>query len=565
MTFIATALFTIDIIKLLNIVINRTNSSKIYMLFIVIFFIIFFIIFIIIIGIVVDIKQHNFADELLLVNLKLKEEKLKKNSLYVMLCKLLHIFKVQSVIYYHTRMYMFFVKYEVMKWYIYKYGFINYIKEVISIKFDKIDIILLSYYYRWLVLYDSSEMREEIRLNRERENAIKISIIKKIRGITTEEITLKEQNTEEILNIIKSKEYKDLLENNQEYINIQLIKKKYNEQIKINGTLNTTIEKNIYYLKFSNFYFKLNHIFFHYSLILFWLMTTTKIWFIDLKIKLVDPYIKAHSKYLIYQTTDNVTLRRKIDYQNNSTFELMGHSKTVEPKNNYYQNDIPLKNRVKYKYHFRTDGYSETSWYVNRDNQVWGHYSGTGLFSKKERGLQTWHSYISRTDWGSDLNFSSEIVPKVPSLKSYFKNYRYIGYPERFFDYTIDMCYYFLDLIIYKTMIIVPDIYDVDCNTNVSLVINFSLLFLLVLFQIWSIITVLLISKRVQIIVKENFFYFIMMFLFSIFIYLLTFLPYFDHNFIIDSWIYIIKLPFTYLKFNISDTQFIYIAWLSTL
>lgn len=400
MTFIATALVTIDIIKLLNIVINRTNSSKIYMLFIVIFFIIFFIIFIIIIGIVVDIKQHNFADELLLVNLKLKEEKLKKNSFYVMLCKLLHIFKVQSVIYYHTRMYMFFVKYEVMKWYIYKYGFINYIKEVISIKFDKIDIILLSYYYRWLVLYDSSEMREEIRLNRERENAIKISIIKKIRGITTEEITLKEQNTEEILNIIKSKEYKDLLENNQEYINIQLIKKKYNEQIKINGTLNTNIEKNIYYLKFSNFYFKLNHIFFHYSLILFWLLTTTKIWFIDLKIKLVDPYIKAHSKYLIYQTTDNVTLRRKIDYQNNSTFELMGHSKTVEPKNNYYQNNIPLKNRVKYKYHFRTDGYSETSWYVNRDNQVWGHYSGTGLFSKKERGLQTSHSYISRTDWG---------------------------------------------------------------------------------------------------------------------------------------------------------------------
>ena len=496
MTFIATALVTIDIIKLLNIVINRTNSSKIYMLFIVIFFIIFFIIFIIIIGIVVDIKQHNFADELLLVNLKLKEEKLKKNSFYVMLCKLLHIFKVQSVIYYHTRMYMFFVKYEVMKWYIYKYGFINYIKEVISIKFDKIDIILLSYYYRWLVLYDSSEMREEIRLNRERENAIKISIIKKIRGITTEEITLKEQNTEEILNIIKSKEYKDLLENNQEYINIQLIKKKYNEQIKINGTLNTNIEKNIYYLKFSNFYFKLNHIFFHYSLILFWLLTTTKIWFIDLKIKLVDPYIKAHSKYLIYQTTDNVTLRRKIDYQNNSTFELMGHSKTVEPKNNYYQNNIPLKNRVKYKYHFRTDGYSETSWYVNRDNQVWGHYSGTGLFSKKERGLQTSHSYISRTDWGSDLNFSSEIVPKVPSLKSYFKNYRYIGYPERFFDYTIDMCYYFLDLIIYKTMIIVPDIYDVDCNTNVPLVINFSLLFLLVLFQIWSVITVLLISKR---------------------------------------------------------------------
>ena len=242
MTFIATALVTIDIIKLLNIVINRTNSSKIYMLFIVIFFIIFFIIFIIIIGIVVDIKQHNFADELLLVNLKLKEEKLKKNSFYVMLCKLLHIFKVQSVIYYHTRMYMFFVKYEVMKWYIYKYGFINYIKEVISIKFDKIDIILLSYYYRWLVLYDSSEMREEIRLNRERENAIKISIIKKIRGITTEEITLKEQNTEEILNIIKSKEYKDLLENNQEYINIQLIKKKYKKQIKINIKLKKNLQ-----------------------------------------------------------------------------------------------------------------------------------------------------------------------------------------------------------------------------------------------------------------------------------------------------------------------------------
>lgn len=556
MTFIATALFSIDIVKLSNIVINETNSAKIYILFIIFLIIIFLIFITMLIYIIIDVKRFNFTNKLLLIHLRLKEESLKKNNLYIILCKLLHIFRAQSVIYYHTRMYMFFVKYEVIKWYIYKYSFISFVKEVFSIKFDKIDIFLLSYYYRWLVFNDSSDMREELRLIRLKENNIKIFLIKKIKGIKpTEKLSEKQINIEEILNILKSKEYKDLLKKNKYYINLQNIKKKCNKQLKINGSLMKNIEKNIYYFKFSNFYFKLSSIFFHYSLILFWLLTTTKVWFTDLKIKLVEPFIKIHSKYLIFQGVDNVTLRRKIVYQNNSTRDLQGHSKVITDEE---LDKYEFGRKLKYQYHFKTDEYSETDWYINRDNQVWAHYSGTGLFDKREHGLQTYHSYISRTDWGSELTFDL-IKLEFPQLKKILENYNYIGYPEGLLDYAISIGYYIENAIIFKYHIIVIDYYDVDSSTTTPLVINFSLVFLLVLFQIWSVITFILISRKVQIIVKEYHFYFTMTFLFSIFFYLVTFIPYFDHNFIIDSWIYIIKLPFTYLKFNINDLQFIYI------
>lgn len=569
MAFIATTLFSIDILKLYNIFIINQPTYRIYIILSLcfIFILICRIIFRIRMDFIYYPRDYGFVCtvEWMTRDFKEKHKRIRSKSLYIILCKLLHIFRKYTPFYYDTRMYIVIVKYEVIKWFLYRYGFKKFIKEIIAVKFDAIDIFLLSYYYKWLVFYDSSNMREEIRLDKERENALTISILKKLKkkyGI--EENDKEDNNNQETKNILKSKEYKDLLENDKEFIEIQLTRKIYNEQIKVNSTLRMNIEKNTYYLQFSNFYLKLNHMFFHYSLVLFWLLTSTKASLLDLKIKLVEPFVKAHSKYLIHHAeySDNVTLRRKIDYQNDSTYEMMGHAKTIKNINNWKITD-PIwmyNNKIKYHYHFRLNGYSTNEWYIMRDNDVWDHFSGKGIYDKNNRGLQTVHSYISRTHWGSDINFTIPEVPIQPQLKAYLKGYRYLGYPERFFDYVIDMGYYFIDWIIYKGGFDRGmNIFEIDVSYQMPLVMNFNMLFLVLLLQFWGIITIILMSRRVQIVIKENSYYFFMMFLFSVFYYFHVFLPYFDHNFLIDAFLYIIKLPFVDLKFNITDAQFTYI------
>ena len=161
------------------------------------------------------------------------------------------------------------------------------------------------------------------------------------------------------------------------------------------------------------------------------------------------------------------------------------------------------------------------------------------------------------------------LPPIQPKLKNYLEGYRYIGYPERFFDYSLDMVFYFVEFINYKYRLQIGggiDYYDIDINMEIPpIIINFNLLFLVLLFNIWIIFTIILISRKVQILIKHFYFYFIVMFIFSIYLYFQTYLEYFDYEFLIASCIYIIQLPFSYLKFNISELDFLYIIWLNML
>ncbi len=231
---------------------------------------------------------------------------------------------------------------------------------------------------------------------------------------------------------------------------------------------------------------------------------------------------------------------------------------------------IQLKD-IQYRYHFKIINpvYFDSKWYVHRDNQVWQHFTGSGIFGRNHIGLQTWHHYVSKTHWGSDIKFGCNLPPIQPKLKNYLEGYRYIGYPERFFDYSLDMVFYFVEFINYKYRLQIGggiDYYDIDINMEIPpIIINFNLLFLVLLFNIWIIFTIILISRKVQILIKHFYFYFIVMFIFSIYLYFQTYLEYFDYEFLIASCIYIIQLPFSYLKFNISELDFLYIIWLNIL
>jgi len=516
--------------------------------------IIFLIVIIIFIYIIYDVKKFNFTGDLLVIHLKLKEKNLKKRKFYVLLCKFLYVIRGQSVIYYHTRMYLFLLKYEFMKWYIYKYSLKNFIKEVIKFRFNRIDEILLSYYYRWLLNHDISEISEELNLIRIRENQIKVFLIKKIEK--NRELT---GNSE---NILRYKELENLVKKHKEYQELQEIKKLYKTRIEIHSGLMKKVKKKVNHLEFSNFYTRFSQIFFHYSFNLFWLLTTTsKLWLYKIKVKLVDPYIKNHSHYLIYQIQDDVSFRRKIEYQSEDTYKNMGHSKIMKPRYNWDINDV-VRFKKPYIYHFRVNSYSDTKWYVNRDNQVWGHFSGKGTIQKDYRGLQVWDSYISRTHWGSDINWTEPMIPVKPLLYPYLSIYRYIGYPYGFLEYFTDLCFYYMDLVNYKLGKPVYHVFDVYTYYGEPLVVNFSLVFLLILFNIWCILTIILLSRKIQVFVKEKYFYIIFMFLFSSFYFFSIYLEYFDHNFILDSWIYILTLPFSNLKFNINNIEYLYIIWL---
>ena len=107
------------------------------------------------------------------------------------------------------------------------------------------------------------------------------------------------------------------------------------------------------------------------------------------------------------------------------------------------------------------------------------------------------------------VDFTLTSNPPRPKLAKYFYGYRYIGYPERFFDYIIDIWVYYIEYI--KAYLGYTVILPLEVASNIAepLVINFSLLFLVILFNTWCVFTVLLISRRVQIMVKEYYFYFI--------------------------------------------------------
>ena len=115
----------------------------------------------------------------------------------------------------------------------------------------------------------------------------------------------------------------------------------------------------MYYLHFSNYYRKLSHLFFHYSLNIFWILTTTRVWLTDIKIKIIEPYLKEHSKYLVFQIQDNVTLmqRRNITEPFNDditvkplTIPYMGHSQIIVPTSNWKITDPIQKTPLKYIY-----------------------------------------------------------------------------------------------------------------------------------------------------------------------------------------------------------------------
>ena len=96
------------------------------------------------------------------------------------------------------------------------------------------------------------------------------------------------------------------------------------------------------------------------------------------------------------------------------------------------------------------------------------------------------------------------------------------------------------------------------CQVEEPLIINFTYLFLVMLFNIWCVLTIIIISRKVQVWVKNHYFYFITMFYFSITYYFGTFLEYVDDDLILSTLLYIIYLPFSFLysEFYISNINY---------
>lgn len=560
MTQLAIMILIIDLIKLLKLFIKSDNSINIFTILIIIMIFFIYIFFIFFILLIMDVRRYNIGDDLIEINLKLKEEVLKKNKYYILVCKLLHIFRAQSVIYYHTRMYIFIVKYEYFKYYIYKNSFKIFIKKIINIQFRKIDIFLLKYYYKWLMIHNASSIKGDLKEIRQREIDINIFYIKKLK-----------ENLEDKKIIIRRKEYEPLVIKDKEYKELQKVKKLLNNRLIKIKSVKGWIEKENFPLRFSYYYSKFNHILFHYSISIFWLLTTTKNWFIEIRSKLIEPYIKEHIKYLIHQKEDQITLGRVPIYRSSETYENSGHSRIILPPDNWKITDEKLVKKSIYVYHFRVDSeYDwESPWHLKRDNEVWGHYSGTGIINDREKGIHKWNPEYYTTHWGSDIRVSKPWIPERPKLSPYFIGYRYIGYPERFFDYLIDLVIYIGEYIRYRTGYSIFDLrqgIDIDINDNIPAVfINFNTIFLFLFINIWVIFTIILVSRKVQIWVYYYSFYFIFLFLFSCYYYLQAYLFYFDYEFFIASFIYVIKLPFMYLKFNVSDLDYLYIFWLNIL
>lgn len=557
MTEITLIIFVIDLIKLLSLIITKDNYNIFFLMSIIFVIILIIIISIIIIYLIIDVKRFNYTGKNLEYHLQIKEKILKQHKSYIILCKLLHIFKGQSCIYYHTRMFTFLVKYEFFKWYIYKYSFKKFITAVICIKIYQWDIFFSSYFYRFVVYVNTCSMKRTLRLIRKREQDMMIALVKEIN----------KKNPEVEHRFRQTKDFQDFLKNNKEYNGYQKIKKLYNKHIIVNSKVMSQVNQKVYYLHFSNYYRKLSHIFFHYSLSIFWILTTTKIWLTDMKIKLIEPYVKQHSKYLVNQIQENVTLGTRVeegDYLREDPTDLprilpySGHPLIIKPRPNWkITNPIDVHQVPRYRYHFRVNTYSEDKWYVNRDNKVWEHFSGkTGYI-----GIQAEDPYYIKAHWGGTVDMTENILgPTPPQLAPYFVNYRYIGYPERFFDYTIDMMVYVIEYIRYvKLGIIEPEVIEIIMPEE-PLIINFTLLFLVILFNIWCVFTIILISRKVQVWVKQHYFYFTTMFSLSIIYYFATFLEYFDEDLILSTLLYIINLPFSFLysEFCISNFNYGY-------
>lgn len=558
MTEITLIIFVIDLIKLSSLIITKDNYNIFFVSSIIFFVILMIIISIIIIYLIIDIRRYNYttSSKVLKHDLEIKEKMLKQHRSYIILCKLLYIFKGGSCIYYHTRMYLFLVKYEFFKWYIYKYSFKNFIKAVIWIKIYQWDIFFQSYFYRIVVYANTCSMKRTLRLIRTREQEMMIALVKEIN----------EENPEVGLRFRQTKKFQDFLKYNKEYNEYQRIKKLCNKHILMNSKVMPKVNKRVYHLRFSNYYKKLSHIFFHYSLSLFWILTTTKIWLTDMKIKLIEPYVKEHSKYLVHHIQENVELgvsKRYTDCLREDPtdypdiLKYSGHPIVTTPTRNWkITNPIAETGLIRGRYHFRVNSYSDTKWYVNRDNKVWAHFSGkTGYI-----GVQQEDPYYIKAHWGATLDWGeNSLGPTPPKLAPYFVNYRYIGYPERFFDYTIDMMVYVIDYFRYITGISgrEPEIVEIYLAGE-PLIINFTYLFLVILFNIWCVFTIILISRKVQVCVKKHYFYFTTMFYLSIIIYFATFLEYFDEDFIVSTLLYIINLPFSFLYSEFCISNFNY-------
>ena len=561
MTEITLIIFFIDLIKLSSLIVTKDNYNIFFVISIIFFVILMIIISIIIIYLIIDIRRYNYttSGKILKNDLEIKERMLKQHRSYIILCKLLYIFKGGSCIYYHTRMYLFLVKYEFFKWYIYKYSFKNFIKAVIWIKVYQWDIFFQSYYYRIVVYSNTCTMKRTLRLIRERDQEMMIALVKEIN----------EKNPEVGHRFRETEQFQDFLKNNEEYNSNQRIKKLCNKHILMNSKVMPKVNKRINYLRFSNYYRKLSHIFFHYSLSLFWILTTTKIWLTDMKIKLIEPYVKEHSKYLVHHIKENVELgvtKRYTDFLREDPTELpdiipySGHPIVMKANSNWKItnsiNSIVETGDFKYIYHYRVNTYSNEKWYVNRDNKVWAHFSGKTGYT----GIQQEDPYYIKAHWGATLDWNeNSLGPTPPQFAPYFVNYRYIGYPERFFDYTIDMMVYVIDYFRYITGISArePEIFDM-CQVEEPLIINFTYLFLVMLFNIWCVLTIIIISRKVQVWVKNHYFYFITMFYFSITYYFGTFLEYVDDDLILSTLLYIIYLPFSFLysEFYISNINY---------
>lgn len=568
MIFLGIFFSIIDLLKITHIILSQKNILIVLSILLIYFFLSLFL-FIGIIWIIIDIIRYETypyssldKTDIIVTDLNIEEIRLKKNKLYRLFCMLLYVFGGQSIKYYHKRFfYRYYLQYFVIKWYIKTFSFRKYIHDAIKIKIFVKQRVFLSYIYKFGVYSSYTKFKYELLAISLYERKLKRFYKKKI--IKENEILEKKLNVNE--------EVKLLLEKNANYIECQEIKKINKECIEKKWPeYKQKLEKYIYSKRrYSNFYFRFRDLVFHYSFCIFWLLTTTRIWFENLRINIVEPYIKEFIQYLIPQIQDKVEFQVKSIYLNEGTRILSGHPRIYDD-NKIIDKDRFITEKM-LQYHFRVDMYGDR-WHWERDNEVWNHFKGTGMYDAREKGLQNRHSDIGKTNWGAELDLSYFIPEeKTPPLQPYLDTYYWWWYPVRFCEYLVDVIYFYIDCFNFYFFSIPPTLH-LECHNFINepiIVLNYSLLYSMLFFSLWIVITILLLSRRLQFLVFEHMFHFSVLFAFSIYSLFEYYLDYFDHYFILDTLIYMILLPNWYfyscLNFNLDSIMEIYIVLLNML